>query len=152
MALDGLLGEVTHARVQAHLHERQPDVLEEDVPEQVALFEALVKGAAVRVTLMTGPEPQDQQLRNLAVEAIALEAASIVEYASYPEQQAPGNEGRGYHLHQRFLELLGVISSLVVAGGGVVPGGAQAPLGDFPPPLPEILPEESYYVAPRWYW
>lgn len=154
-----LLAEVTQTRVAGLLQRRQPAILKSEDPEQVARFEDRVRGAAVEVVLLTGPDPAVGPIRDLAVEVIAQQTGSGIEYAEFPEQQAPGDSGRGYYLHQRYLELLARLREIITGAGGQVPddggtGGvpaARAPLGSFPPPLREIDPEPNYYVAPPWY-
>lgn len=153
-----LLAEVTQTRVAGLLQRRQPAILESDDTEQEARFQDRVRGAAVEVVLLTGPDPTEGPIRDLAVEVIALQAASSIEYAEYPEQQAPGDTGRGYHLHQRYLELLARLREIIVGAGGQVPddggtGGvstSRVPLGSFPEPLPEIDAERSYCYREPW--
>lgn len=119
MPLSEMLAEVTAPRVRSLLFERDPRVLDSD---QVTAFEDLVRGAAVQVVLLTGTNPPTGRVRNLAVEAISVQTASEIEYAAFPEQQAPGDSGRGYHLHQRYLELLAELRSTINGNGGTVPG------------------------------
>lgn len=155
--LTGMLVEVTQIRVAGLLQQRQPEILE-NVPEELAKFEDRVRGAAVEVVLLTGADPPQGPIRNLAVEVIALETGSGIEYAEYPEQQVQGREGRGYYLHQRYLELLARLREIITGAGGSVPpdggtGGVhtgRTPLGCFPDPLPEIEPVEP--INPRYFW
>lgn len=135
-----MLADVTQERIKALLKERQPAILDSGDAEQLALFEAQVRGAAVEVVLLTGDSPDAGPIRELAVTAIAYQAGSEIEYASYPEQQAPGDIGRGYHLHQRYLELLAKLTRLT--GGGITTptAGVGSPQGSFPPPECEIDP------------
>lgn len=154
-----MLGEVTQTKVAGLLQQRRPAILETDNVEELAKFEARVRGAAVEVVLLTGLDPVEGPIRDLAVEAIALQTGSEIEYAEFPEQQVPGDVGRGYHLHQRYLELLARLRAIIDAAGGQVPddGGAggvttaRSPLGCFPEPLREIDPEPNYYVTPPWF-
>lgn len=142
MALEGMLSEVTQAKVRGLLDERDPIILDTEIPEEVERFEARVQGAAVQVLLLTGTNPPAGPIRDLAVEAIALQTGSEIEYATYPEQQAAGDTGRGYHLHQRYLELLGDLRRIIERGGGIPDDGGSGgpvltsphPLGTFPAP------------------
>jgi hypothetical protein len=142
MALSGMLAEVTQDRVAGLLEERQPDILDASVPAEVTKFEARVTDAAGRVVLLVGPDPVAGPIRSLAVDAISYETASEIEYATYPEQQAPGDTGRGYHLHQKFLETLADLKATLAQLGGVPADGGAAgvvlgvasPRGTFPPP------------------
>lgn len=153
-----LLAEVTQTRVAGLLQRRQPAILNAEDAEQVARFEDRVRGAAVEVVLLTGPNPAEGPIRDLAVEIIACQTASGIEYAEFPEQQGPEREGRGYYLHQRHLELLARLRTIIEGAGGQVPddggtGGvstSRTPLGSFPPPLREIDPEPTYLST--WWW
>lgn len=140
MALTGVRADVTQSKVAGLLQARRPDILDSDDPEQVERFEGRVSGASVSVRLLVGEDPPAGLLRDLAAEAIAAEAGSQIEYAEYPEQQSPGDTGRGYHLHQRYLELLGQLRQYVESGttGGAV--GTPGPVGSFPPPARDIDP------------
>ncbi len=133
MALDGMLDEIDETKIKGLLLRREDPM----VFEETDVFEARVRGAAVEVVLLTGDDPDDLAIRALAVEAIAVQTASAIEYAEFPEQQAQGDTGRGYHLHQRYLELLQRLQSLVDAGHGPDDGEAlpttPAPVGSFPP-------------------
>lgn len=149
--LSGLLADVTREKVAGLLEQRQPDIITSDDPADIARFEARVTGAGVEVIFIVGADRPASPLRTLAVEAIALQTASEIEYAEFPEQQAPGDEGRGYHLHQRYLELLAQLRQWVSAGGGDggMSGGGLAPSGSFPAadPAPvDLLPPR------RWAW
>ena len=106
MALEGILGDVTTEKVAGLLQQRQPEIFDPEDPDQVNRLEARIRGAAVEVLLLTGANPPAGPVRDLAAEAIALQTASEIEYAEFPEQQVAGDHGRGYHLHQRYLELL----------------------------------------------
>lgn len=146
MALSGMLGDVTQTRVRGLLEERDPRILDESIPDEVARFEARVQGAAVEVVALIGTDPAAGPLRSLAVEAITRQTASEIEYAEYPEQQNAGNIGRGYSLHQRYLELLARIQAIVTAtgipnGDGTLTPSATAPSGSFPPadPYPDVV-------------
>lgn len=140
--LSGMLAEVTQAKVAGLLQQRQPEILELTPPAQVIRYEHRVRGAAVEVVLLTGLDPVAGMVRNLAVEAIACQTASEIEYAEYPEQQAPGDVGRGYHLHQRYLELLARLRTIISNAGGTVPDDtalsttSARPRGRFPQPRP----------------
>jgi hypothetical protein len=136
MALSGLLAEVTQARVRGLLSKRDPAILDQDDADQLAPFEAQVRSAAVQVVLLTGDDPEAGPVRELAVTAIAYQTGSEIEYATYPEQQAPGDTGRGYFLHQRYLELLAQLRELTGGGITVPVVGRGAPQGSFPPPEP----------------
>ncbi|NHA02032.1 hypothetical protein G5V59_26955 [Nocardioides sp. W3-2-3] len=114
MALDGMLDEIDETKIKGLLLRREDPM----VFEETDVFEARVRGAAVEVVLLTGDDPDDLAIRALAVEAIAVQTASAIEYAEFPEQQAQGDTGRGYHLHQRYLGLLQRLQSLVDAGHG----------------------------------
>ena len=140
MALTGVRADVDQAKVSGLLQARQPDILDAGDPEQIERFEARVRGASVTVVLLAGEDPTQGLLRDLAAEAIALETAAEIEYAEYPEQQAPGDTGRGYHLHQRYLELLDQLRAYIETGttSGVV--GVSAPVGSFPPAARDIDP------------
>jgi hypothetical protein len=145
MALTGLLGDVTRDRVAALLHQRRPEILDTDVPEHLARYEARVRGAAVEVLLITGDDPAAGPVRDLAAEAIALEVASQTEYAEYPEQQVAGDEGRGYHLHQRYLELLSRLRSNSSTGSGLPRARMPAPL-----PYPDPVLVRGFHYPSRW--
>lgn len=152
MALTGLLGDVTQSRVAGLLNERRPGILDSEDPDQVARYEARVRGAAVQVVLLTGLDPIQGAVRELAVEAIACQTASEIEYAEYPEQQVAGDDGRGYHLHQRYLELYAQLQRIIDNAGGVVPPDGTTsvrgrPRGRFPAPQP--YPDPAYVRGPR---
>lgn len=148
MALPGMLAEVTQSRVAAHLVKRDPEIIDADIPEQLPIFEDVVRGAAVQVVLVVGEDPIPGRVRNMAVEAVALEAASQIEYASYPEQQSTGDTGRGHYLHQRFLELLAELRRIVEDNGGVVPDDDQViPVASAPRPRARF-PEARRYPDP----
>lgn len=152
MALVGVRGDVTQDKVRGLLQQRNPRILDTD-PGQVARFEERVIGAAVMVVLLIGEEPAPGPLRELAAEAIANETAALIEYAEYPEQQTQGDAGRGYHLHQRYLELLAQLRAYVESGttSGVV--GVPGPVGEFPP-APAYPDPALYYpeVVHPWSW
>lgn len=133
MALPGMLAEVTEARVKGLLLERQPDLLDPENPAEVARFEALVKGAAVEVVLLVGPNPPAGPIRDLAVTAVVYQTASEIEGAEYPEQQVQGDLSRAERLHQRYLELLRRLTEILDELGGTIPddGGSG---GIHPPP------------------
>lgn len=138
---DWVLTAVTQAVIGGLLQQRQPEILESDDSDQVARFEARVSGAAVEVLVLTGLNPVPGPLRDLAVEAIACETASGIEYAEWPEQQAQGDQGRGYYLHQRYLELLARLREYALAGAFGPDGalgllGQPRPRGRFPKALP----------------
>lgn len=148
MALQELLADVTVPMIRSHLLERPLEILETDPPN--ADLEARIAGAAVEVLLITGPDPQSARVRALAVEAIAVQTASELEYTAFPEQQAPGDTGRGYLLHQRYLELLKRLQSLADSGsipGTETPPSVARPVASFPPPQP--MPDPS--LAETWY-
>ncbi len=149
MALDGVRGDVTQVKVAGLLQKRKPRLLTDDDPDQVARFEERVKGASVAVVLLVGEDPDAGLLRDLAAEAIAHETAAEIEYAEYPEQQTQGDVGRGYHLHQRYLELLAMLRGYIESGttSGVV--GVPAPVGSFPPA--RCYPDPAERVRP-WTW
>lgn len=140
MALTGVRGDVDQAKVAGLLQARRPDILDAADPAQVERFEARVRGASVTVVLLAGPDPAEGPLRDLAAEAIAAQTASEIEYAEYPEQQTQGDVGRGYHLHQIYLELLAQLRVYIETGttSGVV--GVTAPVGSFPAPARDIDP------------
>lgn len=145
MALLGVRGDVSQEKVAGLLNQRRPRILDSEDSEQVTRFEERVRGAAVTVVLLVGEEPAEGLLRDLAAEAIANKAASEIEYAEYPEQQTQGDVGRGYHLHQRYLELLAQLTAYIQSGttSGVV--GVPAPVGCFPEPLCDpLFPAEVY--------
>lgn len=147
MALSGLLGDVTRVKVAELLHQRQPRILHSDVPEQLARFEERVKQAGIEVRIVVGDNPPAGSIRDLAAIAIALEAASQTEYADYPEQQVQGEDGRGYFLHQQYLERLATLRMIVANAGGVVPADGEpvrpttAGLPRSRGPLPGIYPD-----------
>lgn len=126
MALTGILGDVTRSRISGVLYEREPELLDSDAPSEVQAFEALVRGAAISVVLLTGADPPAGSIRDLAVEAIVLETGSAIEYAVVPEQQEQGQDGRGYYLHQRYLEKLAELRAII----GALPGGVIPPDGE----------------------
>ncbi|HXH77312.1 hypothetical protein [Nocardioides sp.] len=145
MALTGILEEVTRPRLSGgHLRERQSEILDSTVAAVIAGFEELVRSSSLQVVLLTGPNPPAGPLRDLAAEIITLETASAIEYGEFPEQQVQGEDGRGYFLHQRALELLADLTRRIADLGGVIPadGGSAgvspglSPLGSFPPALP----------------
>lgn len=140
MPLQGMLAEVTQAKVKGLLEKRSPDLVED--PETVARFEALVSSAAVEVVLLAGVNPPGVRVRGLAVEAIAYQTASEIEYAVYPDQQVTGDLGRGAYLHRRYLELLARLEKIIEGNGGRVPGDdgpvvapTGKPRGRFPAPM-----------------
>lgn len=151
-----LVEDVTRDKVKGLLLQRQPEILESDVPDQLVLFLERVGGAATSVVLLTGSDPFPGPIRNLAAEAIAYETASVIEYADYPEQQGPGLDGRGYYLHQQYLEKLAELRAVIAALGGTIPpdggeGGVSlspSPVGCFPQALPYPDPVE----VPRGTW
>lgn len=149
MALVGVRGDVTQAKVAGLLQQRKPRILTDD-PEQITRFEERVKGASVTVVLLVGENPEAGLLRDLAAEAIAHETASEIEYAEYPEQQTQGDQGRGFHLHQRYLELLAQLRAYVESGttSGVV--GVPSPVGSFPEPAREL--DLNPWEAWPWSW
>ncbi|BBH17498.1 hypothetical protein Back2_17850 [Nocardioides baekrokdamisoli] len=135
-----LVDDITQTKVAGLLEEREPAILTSTDSDEIARFQARVLGASVYVRVLTGGDPPAGPIRDLAVEAIAVQTASEIEYAEYPEQQAPGDPGRGYHLHQRYLELLGQLTNLIKNLGGIpTDGGANGvnitprPRGNFPP-------------------
>lgn len=132
MALSGVRGDVTQPVVAGLLNARRPAILDSNDPAEVAKFEARVTGAAVQVVMLVGTEPAAGPLRELAAEAIATETASQIEYAEFPEQQGPGDIGRGYYLHKRYLELLALLTGYIESGttSGVL--GVPSPVGTFP--------------------
>jgi hypothetical protein len=143
MALSGLLGDVTRLTVAEKLHQRRPQILISDVPEQLARFEARVRASSLAVRVLVGSDPPAGTIRDLAAEAIALETASATEYAEYPEQQVQGSEGRGYFLHQQYLERLALLAQIIAdAGGTVPPDGEPLPATSALPraTMPEHLP------------
>lgn len=162
MALTGILGDITRERLSGVLYERDPELLSSDVPAEVTRYEALVRGAAVSVVLLTGVDPPAGSIRDLAVEAIALETGSAIEYAEYPEQQAQGDDGRGYYLHQRYLEKLAELRGIIAAlPGGVIPDDGEPirsvglPRARMPEPLPypgPVLVRGVTYADPRRLW
>lgn len=139
MALVGVLGDVTQEDVRGSLLERDPELLDSAVPRLVAAFEQLVTLAGAEVRILVGPDPVAGPIRDFAALAIATETASLIEYAEYPEQQAQGEDGRGYFLHQKYLELLGSLRAWLAAYGGVVP-----PDGGVAPPAPQGLPRARF--------
>lgn len=143
MPLTGLLGDVTRESVAEKLHQRRPAILHSDVPEQLARFEQRVRGASLAVRILIGSDPPAGTIRDLGAEAIALETASATEYAEYPEQQVQGADGRGYFLHQRYLEQLALLERIIADAGGVVPPDGEPiptvagrPTARFPAALP----------------
>jgi hypothetical protein len=163
MALTGILGDITRERVSGVLYEREPELLTSDAPVEVGAYEALVRGAGISVILLTGPDPPAGSIRDLAVEAITLETGSSIEYAVYPEQQVQGEDGRGFYLHQRYLEKLAELRAIMAAAGGVVPpdgeplptAGMGLPRARMPEPLPypdPVLVRGVSYADPRAYW
>lgn len=154
MALSGLLADVTRATVAEKLHQRRPTVLISDVPEQLARYEARVRSASLAVRILVGVDPPAGTIRDLAADTIALETASSTEYADYPEQQVQGGDGRGYFLHQQYLERLALLQQIIADAGGVVPDdgepvpGANAGAGLPRATMPDHLPfPDPAYVA-----
>lgn len=139
-----LLEDVTRTMVAEKLHQRRPQILISDVPEQLARFAARKRSASLEVRVLVGIDPPVGTFRDIAAEAIALETASLTEYAEYPEQQAQGQEGRGYFLHQQYLAKLALLAKLIADAGGVVPPDGEPvpaathtlPSARFPDPLP----------------
>lgn len=146
MALEGVRGDVTQVRVAGLLQQRRPTILDATDPAEVAKFEAIVRGAAVTVVLLVGEDPETGLLRDLAAEAIALETASQIEYAEFPEQQVPGDQGRGFHLHERYLELLAQIRGYVESGTVSGAVGVPKPVGSFP--VARAYPDPAEVVRP----
>lgn len=146
MALSELLQEVTRVKVAQVLHQRRPGILHTDVPEQLARFEERIRQASIEVRILVGEAPPAGPFRELAVQASVLEAASLTEYADYPEQQVQGEDGRGYFLHQQYLALLARLQGMINDAGGVVPPDGQpvAPTAGLPRarmPEPGIYPD-----------
>lgn len=117
-----LLEDVTSAKVAGLLQERQPTILD-DTDEARARFAARLRGAAVEVLGLVGGNPPAGITRDLAAEAIAFQVASEIEFAEFPEQQAPGDDGRGGYLHERYVELLKRLKEILDDNDGVVPPG-----------------------------
>ncbi|SDC46067.1 hypothetical protein [Nocardioides lianchengensis] len=134
MALTGLAAHVTKESIAKLLLGRSPDLLDEDVPED--RLDEWVRGVAAKVVPYVGTNPPEGAPRDIALDAIAYEVASEIEYSLFPEQQEQGNIGRGYHLHQKYLEMLAQLGTFPTEGPGVIPG--PGPVGSFPPPEPEI--------------
>lgn len=152
MALSGLLADVTRETVAEKLHQRRPTVLISDVPEQLARYEARVKSASLAVRVLVGANPPAGTIRDLAADAIALETASSTEYADYPEQQVQGRDGRGFFLHQQYLEKLALLSKIIADAGGVVPpDGEPVPGAGVTTGLPRAtMPEHLPYPDPAY--
>lgn len=147
MALVGVRGDITQAKVAGLLLARQSDLLETG---NVEAFEQRVAGASVAVVLLVGEDPASGLLRDLAAEAIAHEVAAQIEYAEYPEQQAQGDNGRGYHLHQRYLELLALLRQYVETGTVTGVAGVSSPVGSFPEPAREL--DLNTWETGAWPW
>lgn len=153
MALSGLLGDVTRVAVAEKLHRRRPQILISDVPEQLARFEERVKSSSLAVRVLVGSNPPAGTIRDLAADAIALETASATEYAEYPEQQVQGSDGRGYFLHQQYLEKLALLERIITDAGGTVPedgeplppAGVALPRATMPAHLP--YPDPAYVAG-----
>jgi hypothetical protein len=135
MALEGLAAGVTKPMVAKLLLGRAPDLLDEDVQDE--RFEEWVRGVSAKVVPTAGTNPAPGFRRDIALEAISYEVASEIEYSLFPEQQAPGDVGRGYHLHQKYLELIAQLASIPTDEPGVIAG--PGPVGSFPPPEPELV-------------
>lgn len=151
MTLEGMLGEVTRLKVAGLLEERPPRIVESNNPADVARFEARVTGAAAAVVLLVGSDPVAGPIRDMAVECITLQTASEIEYAEFPEQNAPGDTNRGYHLHQLYLEQLSALRKVLENLGGVPPDGGTGgvittskPKGRFPAPSPYPDPVRDF--------
>lgn len=149
MALSGLLADVTRDTVAEKLQQRRPTILLSDVPEQLARFEARVKSASLAVRVLVGANPPAGTIRDLAADTIALETASATEYADYPEQQVQGRDGRGYFLHQQYLERLALLQKIITDAGGVVPPDGEPVPGTNTPALPRAtMPDALPYPDP----
>lgn len=145
-----MLGEVTQTRVKSLLQAREVRILQPGQLPALESFEEFVRSAAVEVLLLTNSDdPPAGPVRGLAVEAVACETASLIEYSLFPEAQTPDRDGRGYHLHRRYLELLTRLRGIVDAAGGfpadgLVPSSASGrPVGSFPPASPYPEPADG---------
>jgi len=84
--------------VRALLVARQSDILD----SRPAVFEGFIRLASTDLLHLVGAKTVSDALRALIVTAVEYRIASEIEYAEYPEQQAPGEPGRGYFLRQRY--------------------------------------------------
>lgn len=125
-----LIDAVTKAMVKVHLVERDPALIDR-VDGVTPMFDTLRTAVGVQVTVIVGTDPAIGPLRDLAMQAIAYEVASQFEYACFPEQQTAGNIGRGWSLHQRFLEMLTTLKG-ASSGTGVGALGSGQPSAIFP--------------------
>lgn len=151
MALTGLAENVTAAMVEAHLIGRPPGVLSGS-PENIALFESLAGGITTEVVPLVGTDPPASAKRDLAVWAISIGTAGMVESALWPEQQGPGDLGRARILLDRFQELVARLRGWTgdpdVDGETGDSDGIPSPVGNFPvaPCYPDAV------EASRSYW
>lgn len=120
----GLAALVTADDVAQHLLGRSPQLLTD--PAQAGLLAAVVKGIAAEVQAITGPDPADPGVRDLAVWCISLGAAARIETSLFPEQQY-GDQGRAQLLTASYL---GVRAQLSATAGT----SATAPLSHFDRP------------------
>lgn len=139
MALTGLAAEVDPDQVHALLLARSPALLDPESDEHV-LYEATVRQIVAEVIAITGPDPQDDEYRDLALATIALGVAAQLEFALFPEQQGLGDTGRGAALQARYEALLARLASSKLAAGEL-PTIAH-PVGNFPTALSYPDPAE----------
>lgn len=153
MALTGLGDDVTVAMVNALLLARAPEILDAGNPDQVALFEAAVRGATVEVVPLVGTDPQEGPRRELAVRCIAYGVAAEIEASLFPEQQAPGDVGRARYLNGRYGELRKQLTEMPAESPPAAGANPTAgPLGAFPPASPYPDPARLGHDHPTGGW
>jgi hypothetical protein len=139
MALTELAAHVTAAMVEAHLIARPPGVLSGS-EENTTLFESLTRGITTEVVPLVGTDPPPSAKRDLAVWAISIGTAGMVESALWPEQQGPGDLGRARILLDRFQELVARLRGWTgdpdVDGETGDSDGVPSPRGRFPAAQP----------------
>lgn len=121
---DGLAALVSDDDVRQHLLGRTPHLLSD--PAKQVMLKSILRGVGAEVAIITGPDPQDPQVRELALWAIGLGAAARIESSLFPEQQF-GEQSRAQQLTGAFLGICASLTRMVGAS-------ANAPRFSFPPP------------------
>lgn len=133
--------DVTPTGVEAHLVGRPVGILI-DSPENLALFESLVGGITTEVVPLVGEDPDPGPKRSMAVWAITIGTAAMIESSLWPEQQGPGDLGRANVLTAKYEALLAQLrSSFAPTEGAAL---ANGPRGTFPDPCDYPDPARSY--------
>lgn len=137
-----LAEEVTRVTINGLLLARAPEILDQPQEGEPDVFGDAVRGAAVEVIPISGPDPAPGPVRDLAVRCIAYGAASEIEAALFPEQQSLGDQSRAEYLRRRFDEIRGQLQDLIQSGSEIGVAASMAPAGGFPDPLSYPDPAE----------